>query len=134
MDILLLCFCIRILNLVSIFHYFLIFCSFVIFNSLPFPVFFFSLFVHKGGTHLPSLTSSINARPACFCREFCHSCEHSSMTSSTTDVLCFIVTSPTKRKKNSITTFRLLSNSFFLHDSLKSLTVDFTLTVYPGMM
>ena len=36
-------------------------------------------------THLPSLMSSMNASPACFCSEFCHSCEHSSITSSTTD-------------------------------------------------
>lgn len=26
-------------------------------------------------TYLPSLTSSINARPAFFCIEFCHSCK-----------------------------------------------------------
>ena len=36
--------------------------------------------------NLPSLISSINARPACFCSEFCHSCEHKSITSSTTEV------------------------------------------------
>ena len=45
-------------------------------------------------SYLPSLTSSIKARPACFWREFCHSCEHSNITNSTTDVLCFSVTRP----------------------------------------
>ncbi len=43
---------------------------------------------------LPSLTSSMNARPACFCKEFCHSWEHSNITNSTTDVLCLRVTRP----------------------------------------
>ena len=45
-------------------------------------------------THLPSFTSSMNASPACFCREFCHSWEQSSITNSTTEVLCFKVTRP----------------------------------------
>ena len=36
----------------------------------------------------PSLTSSIKERPACFCSEVCHSWEHSSMTSSITELDC----------------------------------------------
>lgn len=42
----------------------------------------------------PSLMSSINAKPACFCNEFCHSCEHNSITSSTTLVLFLNVINP----------------------------------------
>ena len=58
-------------------------------------VFIQSFWLAMLGTNLPSLTSSIKARPACFCREFCHSWEQSNITSSTTEVLCFRVTSPT---------------------------------------
>jgi hypothetical protein len=46
-------------------------------------------------TYLPSLMSSIKARPACFCKEFCHSCEQSSITNSTTELLFLKVVNPT---------------------------------------
>jgi hypothetical protein len=46
-------------------------------------------------TYLPSLISSMKARPACFCNEFCHSCEHSSITNSTTELLFLKVVNPT---------------------------------------
>ena len=46
---------------------------------------------------LPSFTNSINASPACFCREFCHSWEHRSMTNSTTEVLSLNVDRPTNK-------------------------------------
>uniref|UniRef100_A0A6B0UXS7 Uncharacterized protein n=1 Tax=Ixodes ricinus TaxID=34613 RepID=A0A6B0UXS7_IXORI len=42
----------------------------------------------------PSLMSSMKARPACFCSEFCHSWEQSNITSSTTDVLFLKVLRP----------------------------------------
>ena len=45
-------------------------------------------------TYLPSLISSMKASPACFCREFCHSCEHKSITNSTTELLFLNVVSP----------------------------------------
>ena len=38
--------------------------------------------------------SSMKASPAFFCSEFCHSCEQSSMTNSTTDWLCLKVKRP----------------------------------------
>jgi len=47
---------------------------------------------------LPSLISSINANPACFWREFCHSWEHNNITSSTTELLFLKVVSPKTRK------------------------------------
>lgn len=42
----------------------------------------------------PSLTSSMNDRPACFCREICHSWLHSSITSSIADVPTRIAVRP----------------------------------------
>lgn len=48
-----------------------------------------------GSTYLPSLISSMKARPACFCKEFCHSCEQSSITNSTTELLFLNVVNPT---------------------------------------
>lgn len=42
----------------------------------------------------PSLISSMKASPAFFCNEFCHSCEHSNITNSTTDWLCLKVINP----------------------------------------
>jgi hypothetical protein len=48
-----------------------------------------------GSTYLPSLISSMKARPACFCKEFCHSCEQSSITNSTTELLFLKVVNPT---------------------------------------
>jgi hypothetical protein len=36
----------------------------------------------------------MKARPACFCKEFCHSCEQSSITNSTTELLFLNVVNP----------------------------------------
>ena len=85
-----------------------------------FSKFFFFNSIHSQGKrpwnsiYLPSLTSSINANPACFWREFCHSCEHSNITSSTTDVLCFKVTKPEKQDSNKkIYTKSIFYNHYF---------------------
>lgn len=51
--------------------------------------------------YLPSLINSIKASPACFCSEFCHSCEQSSMTSSTTELLFLNVVNPLPSISNS---------------------------------
>lgn len=48
----------------------------------------------------PSLINSMKASPACFCKEFCHSWEHSSMTNSTTLVLLLKVVSPEMNGKS----------------------------------
>ena len=49
----------------------------------------------------PSLINSMNARPAFFCNEFCHSWEQSSMTNSTTDWLVLNVVNPLPSASNS---------------------------------
>ena len=53
-----------------------------------------SSFLSIIANYRPSLISSIKASPAFFCNEFCHSCEHSNITSSTTDWLCLKVINP----------------------------------------
>jgi hypothetical protein len=52
-------------------------------------------------SNLPSFISSMNARPACFCNEFCHSCEHNSITNSTTELLFLKVVRPLPSISNS---------------------------------
>lgn len=46
--------------------------------------------------------SSMKARPACFCNEFCHSWEQSSITSSTTELLFLKVVRPNVERRESL--------------------------------